>query len=520
LNKGLNKIFFWRRDGRQAAFGRIEGASPPLNASEASIARIEKRIWQLVLLAVVVILYLTLSLVGIQVLGYLNPPSNSVPRAEHTVDPMLFPLSLGVLVLLFSAYLIIQQRELLKTTRQLFSERQTASELNRSVDILSALLEVSSSINAQKRIMAILTTISRAVRQSFQADRVSVMLVDSNGKNLKTMAALGRGEDKLRDVFVPLGTGVAGWVVRHGQPLLLQGKVDPTAFPGASAKSGEISSAMCVPLKIGRRCIGVLNVNRMDRHSEFTANDLRLLSVFGNTAATAINNALLHHRRKEQIRLKTVVEQLHSPRVVHELIDKAEQLVAPGGLRERRTISTLFADIRGFSEMSASIDPETMMAFLDAFYARMAQAVADNEGTLDKFIGDEVMAFFGAPEPLENVSLNALQTAIEMMIFFGWLRESFSLRQPQFGRVGLGIGINTGPVVVGSVGSRQRSEYTVIGDAVNLARRFCGHARSGEILVGEMTRQQVSEEVSCHFAGEFEFKGFAGVKPVYRIEWK
>jgi adenylate cyclase len=146
--------------------------------------------------------------------------------------------------------------------------------------------------------------------------------------------------------------------------------------------------------------------------------------------------------------------------------------------------------------------------------------VADNEGTLDKFIGDEVMAFFGAPEPLENVSLNALQTAIEMMIFFGWLRESFSLRQPQFERVGLGIGINTGPVIVGSVGSRQRSEYTVIGDAVNLARRLCGHARSGEILVGEITREQVSDNVSSHFVGKVEFKGFSHAKLVYRIDWQ
>lgn len=512
---------FWRRSGKCEAPGVADPAFSPPGEGETGIDRIEKRLWQLVLLAVVVILCLTLSVIGIRLLDYFDPVTSSTAlHEEQPQDPLLFPLSLGVLVLLFSAYLIIQQRQLLRTSRQFFTARQTTSELHRSVDILSGLLEVSASLNAQKRIVTILTTISRAVRQSFQADRVSVMLVDQSGKNLKTMAATGKAEEKVKDALVPLGQGVAGWVVRHGQPLLLQGRVDPAAFPGSFAQNGEISSAMCAPLKIGQRCIGVLNVNRMGRHSEFTANDLRLLSVFGNSAATAINNALLYHRRKEQIRLKTVVEQLHSPRVVHELIDKAEQFVAPGGLRERRTISTLFADIRGFSEMSALIDPETMMAFLDAFYARMAQAVADNEGTLDKFIGDEVMAFFGAPEALENVSLNALQTAIEMMIFFGWLRESFSLRQPQFGRVGLGIGINTGPVVVGSVGSRQRSEYTVIGDAVNLARRFCGHARSGEILVGEATRRQASDEVDCHFVGEVEFKGFSGAKPVYRIEWQ
>jgi hypothetical protein len=153
--------------------GPASGPAPLPIEEETAIARIERRIWQLALLAVVVILYLTLSIIGIQLLDSFEPVSGVGGfREEKTVDPLLFPLSLGVLVLLFSAYLIIQQRQLLRTTRQLFSERQTTSELNRSIDILSALLEVSSSINAQKRIMAILTTICRAVRQSFQADRV------------------------------------------------------------------------------------------------------------------------------------------------------------------------------------------------------------------------------------------------------------------------------------------------------------------------------------------------------------
>ena len=486
------RITGWRKPFQRRAAGRPPIARPAPRQPGApevhpAIAGIEKRIWHLVLLAIAVILYLTLSLIGLQFFGYIE----LAPEADDGMPVLLFPLFLGVLVLLFSAYLIVQQRQLLKTTHKLFSEQHAASELSRSVEILSALLEVSASINAQNRLSLILDTVAKAVRQSFQADRVSVMLVDRSGRVLKTMAAMGQAAEKVKDALVPLGQGVAGWVVENGQPLLLQGQVDPGAFTGVQPRGREISSAMCVPLKIGPRCIGVLNVNLMNRPLGFTANDLKLISIFGNNAAIAINNALLHRRRTEQLRLKTVVEQLHSPQVVHELVDKMERLAKPGGLREKRTLCTLFADIRGFSEMTVRLEPEEMMAFLDAFYARMAQAVADNDGTLDKFIGDEVMAFFGAPEPLENVSINAVQTAMEMMTFFSWLRESFSARQPQFAGVGLGIGINTGPVVVGSVGSAQRAAYTVIGEAVNLARRLCSHARSGEILVGDVTRVEI-----------------------------
>ena len=511
---------FRLRSGRPEDGGGALSAGKPAGAavpgSKAAIAGIERRIWNLVLLAIVVILYLTLSLVGMQVLGIIE---FAVAQDDGFPSAMMFPVFLGVLVLLFSAYLIVQQRRLLTTTKQLFQEQQAAGELSRNVDILKALLDVSSNINIKQHLRAVLRTIARAVRRAFHADRVSIMVIDGAGQTIQTIAVDGRDAEKTKDALVPLGEGVAGWVVANGEPLLLQGQVDPGAFPGAGVQTREVSSAMCVPLKIGRRCIGVLNVNLIGRRLGFSRNDLQLISIFANNVATAISNALLLRRREEQLRLKTVVERLHSPRVVHELIHKTGCLTNPGGLREKRIISTLFADIRGFSEMIAELAPEQMMTFLDAFYERMALAVADHDGILDKFMGDEVMVFFGAPEPLENVSRSALDTALEMMTFFAALRERFSRQEPRFQRVGLGIGINTGTVVVGSVGSRQRAEYTVIGDAVNLARRLCSHAMPGEILVGEETRGQIAAEVDCQFVGNVQFKGAATAKPVYRIDW-
>lgn len=511
----LRRIFRRERADSAAAAGDRQGGTP--FESHPAIAGIEKKIWQLILLAIAVILYLTFSLIGLQFLGV----AEIVPvESPEGLSATMFPLFLGVLVLLFSTYLIVQQRRLLETTKDLFRQQQEAGELSRSVEILSALLQVSSSINDQQRLGSILTTIACAVRKSFEADRVSIMLIDASGRALKTMTVDGQFAETAQDALVPLGKGVAGWVVAHGKPLLLQGEVDPVAFPDVPAKKRAISSAMCVPLKIGPRCIGVLNVNLMGRDAHFSANDLQMISIFGNSAAIAINNARLLRRREEQLRLKMVFEQLHSPRVVKELVEKAERLAEPGGLREKRTIGTLFADIRGFSEMSAELPVDSVMGFLDAFYGRMALAVADNEGILDKFIGDEVMAFFGAPESLANVSRNAMKTAIEMMHFFSALRDHFSQHEKRLARLGLGIGINTGTVTVGSVGSRQRAEYTVIGEAVNLARRLCTHARPGEILVGQATRDAIADQTACRFAGEVDFKGFAAATPVYRVEWE
>ena len=490
------------------------GATAGMNKD---IAGIERRIWNLVLLAIAVILYLTLSLVGMQMLGVIE---FTLPDTEGYPPAMMFPMFLGILVLLFSAYLIIQQRQLLNTTKQLFQEQQASGELSRNVNILKALLDVSSNINIKRQLGSVLKTIARAVRRAFNADRVSIMLINSSGQAIKTIAVDGRAAEKTKDALVPLGEGVAGWVVANGEPLLLQGQVDPGAFPGFRIGQREVSSAMCVPLKIGKRCLGVLNVNLIGRRLGFTDNDLQLISVFANNVASAISNALLLRRREEQLRLKTVVERLHSPRVVHELIQKTSYLTDPGSLRDKQTISTLFADIRGFSELTAELAPEQMMTFLDAFYERMARAVADNDGVLDKFMGDEVMVFFGAPEPLENVSRSALETALEMMNFFAAIRDRFSRQEPRFKSVGLGIGINTGMVVVGIVGSRRRAEYTVIGDAVNLARRLCSHALPGEILVGQTTREQIESEINCEFVGDVQFKGVATLKPVFRVEWE
>ncbi len=212
------------------------------------------------------------------------------------------------------------------------------------------------------------------------------------------------------------------------------------------------------------------------------------------------------------IRLETMFEQLHSPQVAKELIKKIDDWDQPNKIREKVEMTILFADIRGFSSMISALKLEDIMAFLDEFYGAMTKTVFNNEGSIDKFIGDEVMAFFGAPIALKNCSENGVKTAIEMAASFQQLREKFSSDSPHFENLGIGIGVNTGEVFIGNVGSKTRYDFTVIGIAVNLARRLCSYAGPDQILTTEETISKIPGMVSSEFVENISLKGIP--KPV------
>jgi adenylate cyclase len=218
------------------------------------------------------------------------------------------------------------------------------------------------------------------------------------------------------------------------------------------------------------------------------------------------------------IRLETMLEQLHSPQVAKELIKKVDKWDQPTKIREKVEMTILFADIRGFSDMVSSLKLENIVDFLDEFYNAMAKTVFGNEGSIDKFIGDEVMAFFGAPIALENPSENGVKTAIEMVASFKGLQEQFSQSSSFFEKLGIGIGINTGEMFIGNVGSKNRYDYTVIGSEVNLARRLCSIAHSGQILTTENTLNEIQGMASSEFVENISFKGISEPVKVYKID--
>jgi adenylate cyclase len=180
-------------------------------------------------------------------------------------------------------------------------------------------------------------------------------------------------------------------------------------------------------------------------------------------------------------------------------------------------MTILFADIRGFSSMVSAHDLEEIIDFLDAFYDSVSKTVFNNGGSIDKFIGDEVMAFFGAPVAVRNPSESAVNTALELTDSFQGLREQFSGNSHHFDKLGIGIGINTGQVFIGNVGSEKRYSYTVIGNAVNLARRLCAYAGADQILITERTLSEIPGLVSSVFVENASFKGIPKTVDIYKI---
>ena len=482
---------------------------------EESIRKIESRIWQLILLAVVVILYLTLSPLTMSLPNFLAK-SDSILSSENAYKLSIF---LSVLILFFCGHMIVQHRKIMTLSRKVMNADETARDLDRDVMTLSALLEVSSSINSQKRLSDILKIITREMLRCFNAHHASIMLVERQKKILQTKASVGKGTEFTKDAQLPIGEGIAGWVVKNGKPLLLNGEVDPIDFPGAKKMMRNISSAMCLPLKIDKECIGVLNVNLIESEKTFSENDLKLTMVFANSAAVAIHNAILMAEKHQRIRFQTMLEQLHSPQVAKELVNKIEDWKHPNNMREKVEMTILFADIRGFSQMMSHVEPdEAIIEFLDEYYSTTTRVVFESGGSINKFIGDEVMAFFGGPIAFENPTENGVGAALDIVKSFTCLKEKFSVISPHFGNLGIGIGINTGTVFVGNVGSKERYDYTLIGNAVNVARRLCSHAAPNEILAGTKTVKGLKGKHVYRFIEKRSFKGIPHDIDVYRLQ--
>jgi adenylate cyclase len=251
-----------------------------------------------------------------------------------------------------------------------------------------------------------------------------------------------------------------------------------------------IRSTMSVPLMHGSELLGVMHLDSQIAANAFTERDLQLFNSIANQAAVAIQNARLTKKIEEEARTRTQFQRLLSPALVDQLVSGQLRLEGVGELRE---VTMLFSDIRGFTAMSEKQKATETVALLNEYFEVMVNILFRWNGTLDKYVGDEIMGLFGALLPMEDAPWHAVQCAIEMQAA---LRD-FNDRRAQKGleQIEIGIGINTGMVVSGAIGSPLTMQYTVIGDAVNTASRLCSIAKKGQIIISETTFAAVTDKV-------------------------
>jgi adenylate cyclase len=275
-------------------------------------------------------------------------------------------------------------------------------------------------------------------------------------------------------------------------------------------KTLDIRSLMCAPLWHENEIIGILYVDN-PQSDRFTTADLDLFTAFSNYAAVAIAQARLAARVREETSWRERLERYHSPAVVDRIL-KSGEADAPF-MAQERDLTVVFADIVGFTSIAEGKPPQEVAVLLNAFFARMADAIFQHEGTLDKFIGDSVLAVFGAPLELPNHALNAVRSAQSMGRALRALNEEHPDRT-----LHMRVAIHTGVALVGDIGSPKRREYTVLGDVVNTAARIeQSVAGAGQIVITRATYDRLGGQIPARSLGELQLRGRTEPVEVFEI---
>jgi adenylate cyclase len=371
--------------------------------------------------------------------------------------------------------------------------------LPRSLDTheeINLLYKIEEKISACFDIKQIAHIILLESKRVVPCENASLMLINEEKETLEMVSAVGDKVDE--GLAFKLGKGIAGIVAQKGT-LIISNEIaqDRRFIPGKM----KIKSLLCIPLKIKQKVLGVINLSNK-QEGAFTERDAGLLMVLATQAAHSIENALFYEQRLNEDRLMRNLERYLSPHLVKELMENKHDLNL-GGVKKR--VVVLFADIRRFTSLSEELEPEEIVKFLNEYFTKMVDIIFKYGGMIDKFVGDEIMAIFGAPITHRDDASRAIQTAIEMQ------RETKELKRQWGGdntrAFSIGIGINSGEVIAGNIGSQKHMDYTVIGDAVNIAKRLESRAHKNQILVTRGVLNMIEDGYQFREIGKLRVKG-------------
>jgi adenylate cyclase len=362
--------------------------------------------------------------------------------------------------------------------------------------------ELSREIGLERDVDKLLEKILLALFKFVNADRGVILLREGDGM-LQPRAAHRRDGT---DAPIQVSSTILSHVMREKAAVLTHdASMDFAASKGKSMILNRISSAIVVPLLHDKEK-EVLGALWLDSESlaQFQQKDLELITAVANQAAMFIENTLLAKKIEHEIVTRERFSRLLSPNVAEQVISGQLEVKKGGVLVPECTVFN--SDIRGFTRMSEGSTAETMVDLLNEYFEQMVETIFKYEGTLDKFMGDGIMAFWGAPVSHPDDAVRSVQSALEQMEVLGrYNRKRVELGQPP---LAIGMGLHTGTLVAGYVGSSKALSYTVIGDTANTSARLCGIALSGQVIVSENTlarlgtRFEVEELPPAHLKGK------------------
>jgi adenylate cyclase len=395
--------------------------------------------------------------------------------------------------------------------------------LQRKANILSALYEMSKTLGSVFDLEAIFAKATDVIFRSTPADRVVALLAEGNGTGsfedvkLNPIAMRARDESLNNHARkLSIGRTITRKVMRDRVALLSQDAASDEEFAGVdSIVSQGVRSTICAPLVGESRVHGAIYADRLDPFAAFKPDDLELISAVAAQTAIAVENARAHERLAREEVARANYSRFLPEYVVKQMLENPESFKL-GGVNQ--TITVLFADIRGFTRISEHAPPEKIVGLLNRYFSAMTDIIFAHGGTLDKYLGDGLMALFGAPTTTPEDASNALNAAVAMQRRL--LGINLELRDEGLAEIGVGIGLHTGEVTVGYIGSERRSEYTAIGDSVNTASRLESNAKGGEILISDATAKAARSRYKLHPREPITVKNRQQPVILWEVDWQ
>jgi adenylate cyclase len=366
-----------------------------------------------------------------------------------------------------------------------FDSVQDPKQLKLDYERLRVTWELTRDIGLERDLDKLVEKILMALFKFTKADRGVILLRQDDG-SLQPRAARRRDGS---DAPIQISSTILNHVVKERASVLSHdASMDFAASKGKSMILNRISSAMVVPF-VHENEKEVLGAVWLDSESlaQFQPKDLEVVTSVAGQAAMFLENIMLAKKVEQEILVRDRFARLVAPNVA-DLMASGKLEVKKGGVSQDLTVFN--SDIRGFTAMSEGTTAEIIVEMLNEYFELMVESVFKYEGTLDKFMGDGIMAFWGAPIVHGDDAARCVQCAVDQMEILGQFnRQRASVNKPP---LAVGIGIHTGPAVVGYVGSSKALSYTVIGDTANTSARLCGSAAAGQIVISESTLAQLS----------------------------
>ncbi|NLI78289.1 MAG: GAF domain-containing protein [Candidatus Riflebacteria bacterium] len=356
----------------------------------------------------------------------------------------------------------------------------------------------------------IFATVVEIIAKGLDADRVQLLLNDDKEGKLRIVHAEGMPAKEYREIVINHEENcIITFLAKRssaeeagggGAMGVKECEVDPKTR--GLIGQGTLKTILAAPIYVEGKVFGVVNVERM-KNPDYTRDDQNLVATSADIAGLVMKNAKLYsatmddlvstkklseEQLKKNEELKGSLSRIVSPSVAEMIMSNPDGLKLGGSKSE---VTMFFSDIRGFTKMSESMDPTDIVAQLNVYFTRMTDILMELDGTLDKYVGDELMALFGAPVARPDDPIRAVLTGVRMLDALRELQEVWKKEGKPV--IQIGIGINTGEVTAGYMGSEKQLSYTVIGDNVNLAARVMANAKPMQMLITKVVYERVKD---------------------------